>query len=60
MLSRMLCMFCGVGMVCMRQVRVMGSFDMVAALVMPGGLIVMTRRVLVMFRCLFMMMRCFL
>lgn len=59
-LGRMLSMFCGMDVMTVRQVRVVGSSYVVTALVMPGGFVVMTRSVLMVFRCLLVMMRCFL
>jgi hypothetical protein len=47
-----------VGGVC--QVRVMGSFLVLASFVMLGGFAVVTRRMLMMFGCLRVMMGCFL
>jgi hypothetical protein len=53
-------MICSVNMVGMCQVRVMGSFLMLARFVMLGGFVVVARRMLMMFGCLRVMMGCFL
>jgi len=60
MLGRMLSMFCGMDLMSVCQVSVVGSSYMVTALMMPGGFVVMTRSVLMVFRCLLVVMRCFL
>jgi hypothetical protein len=41
------------------QVRVVGSFLMIASYVMLGGFTVVARSVVMMFRCLCVVMRCF-
>jgi hypothetical protein len=59
-LGSMFGMFCGMDVMCVRQVRVVSSSCVIAALVMLGGFVVMARSVLMVFRCLLVMMRCFL
>ena len=60
LLGSMLRMVCGVNVMGVCQVRVMGGFLVVAGFVMLGGLVVVARSMLMMFRCLRVMMGCFL
>ena len=60
LLGSMLRMVCGMKVVGVCQVRVMGGFLVMTRFVMLGGLVVVTRSVLMMFRCLRVMMGCFL
>ena len=59
LLRRVLRVLGGKNMVPVCQVRVVGSFLMVASCVMLGCFVVVARRVLKMFRCLRVVMRCF-
>ena len=60
LLRGMFRVICGVNMVGVCQVRVMGSFLVVARFVMLGGFVMVARRMLMMFGCLRVMMGCFL
>lgn len=60
LLRGMFRMICSVNVVGVRQVRVMGSFLVLARFMMLGGFAVVTRRMLMMFGCLRVMMGCFL
>jgi hypothetical protein len=60
LLRGMFRMICSVDMVGVCQVRVMGSFLVLARFVMLGGFVVVARRMLMMFGCLRVMMGCFL
>ena len=60
LLRGMFRMICSVNVVGVCQVRVMGSFLVLARFVMLGGFVVVTRRMLVVFGCLRVMMGCFL
>jgi hypothetical protein len=53
-------MICSVNVVGVCQVRVMGSFLVLARFVMLGGFVVVARRMLMMFGRLRVMMGCFL
>ena len=53
-------MICSVDMVGVCQVRMMGSFLVLARFVMLGGFVMVARRMLMMFGCLRVMMGCFL
>jgi hypothetical protein len=59
LLRRVLRVLGGMNKVPVCQVRVVGSFLMIASYVMLGGFTVVARSVVMMFRCLCMMMRCF-
>ena len=59
LLRGMFRMICSVNMVGVCQVRVMGSFLVVARFVMLGGFVVVARRMLMMLGCLCVMMGCF-
>jgi hypothetical protein len=59
LLRRVLRVLGGKNMVPVCQVRVVGSFLMVASYVVLGGFTVVARSVLMMFRCLRVVMRCF-
>jgi hypothetical protein len=60
LLRGMFRMICSVNVVGVCQVRVMGSFLVLARFVMLGGFAVVTRRMLMMFGGLRVMMGCFL
>jgi len=60
LLRGMFRMICSVDMVGVCQVRVMGSFLVLARFVMLGGFVMVARRMLMMFGCLRVMMGCFL
>ena len=53
-------MICGMNVMSMCQVCVMGGFFVVSCFVVPGSIVVMACSVLMMLRCLFVMMGCFL
>ena len=59
LLRRVLRVLGGLNMLPVCQVRVVGSFLMVASYVMLGGFTVVARSEVMMFRCLCVMMRCF-
>jgi hypothetical protein len=60
LLRGMFRMLCSMDMMGVCQMRVMGSFLVVARFVMLGGFVVVARRMLMMFGCLRVMMGCFL
>jgi hypothetical protein len=60
LLRGMFRVICGVNMVGVCQVRVVGRFLVVARFVMLGGFVMVARRMLMMFGCLRVMMGCFL
>jgi hypothetical protein len=60
LLRGMFRMICGVNMVGVCQVHVMGSFLVLARFAMLGGFVMVARRMLMMFGCLRVMMGCFL
>lgn len=60
LLRSMFRMICSVNVVGVCQVRVMGSFLVLARFVMLGGFVVVARRMLMMFGRLRVMMGCFL